>query len=1120
MIKRVKTAKAVPPRRGLLPRLRNVRIRSKLGLILIIPIVALVGIAAVRLAEAGQSVMQAQDAMKYATVSQMAAELGEHLQTERSLAAVFLTSPPDGRQAAETAYEKQWNKTNQRIDRYQAERGGLRSVTPALKQLLSRIDTQLGELSRLRNAVVLRDKLPLSSAVFRYRILIADLLAYRESLAHVAGDAETADLARGSAALAAYTEYTSQEQVVGLQMLASDELTNAQKDAFLATLAGQAESLRAFGNAVDDRHMANLQRAVAGKGVGAQEELQLEPPLNQKSSDQIQAAVQNADRYESDIRRAEPGAQIKLQDSAAAKQWVNSMAIRIALTREVEEQIDSEFKDSIRDQHDELIRGLVAQLLTVLLVLFVAVLIALLIARSMARSLRRLREGALSVAYESLPQSVARLRNPETLGELSPDQVAAGVKDPVQVRGRDEIGQVSQAFNVVHREAVRIAAEQAALRANVATMFINLARRSQVLVDRLIGHLDRLERGEEDPDRLAELFQLDHLATRMRRNDENLLVLAGADSTRVQREPAPLSDVLRAAQSEVEQYTRLEFGIVDRDVEVAPHAVNDVVHLLAELFDNATSFSPPDTVVVVDARRAGDRAILQIEDRGIGISAEQLAELNARLASPPLVDVAVSRMMGLVVVGRLAARHGVRVELRAARDRGTIADVILPAGALILPHRAGRQHTLGLPQARSPLALEGADRGPQVGGWDEPHDPGTWTPPAAGTGWDAAPPWEPPQTMPKPPRQAPDRVDQGTAITSGLSGPNGSSDRQLPRRRPGEGITPTGQPISAAGQQPPYGGPAGRPQDNPANEVLARQPAAEPRIEPRPARGEGSDAVHGIELPASHRAPGEAPSQRRTPSDDTPSHGAVRGPADGSSTFGITGMTSGGYPVVTPPAQSNGDTAAPVPSARASARPAPTAGGSKVAGDSSLIPPNADDTMELPIFREVESAWFRTKQPQRPVATEARGDRDGAARSAAGSVDTVSPSPAPPAQRKAAAQVDALDGGVAASPAEESYQGAPAEAEGAAWQTAADDGWRAASAAADVAGTDTTESGLPKRVPMAQLVPGGVDNNATAARNRSPDAVRGLLSAYHRGVQRGRQSSVRTNDESPGKEQA
>src|SRR4029453_6484727 len=166
--------------------------------------------------------------------------------------------------------------------------------------------------------------------------------------------------------------------------------------------------------------------------------------------------------------------------------------------------------------------------------------------------------------------------------------------------------------------------------------------------------------------------------------------LAGADSTRVQREPAALLDVLRAAQSEVEHYTRIEFGVVDRDIGMGAHAGNDMVHLVAELLDNATAFSPPDSAVIVEARRVGDRAVLLVEDRGIGLSPDQLAELNERLAQPPIVDVAVSRMMGLVVVARLANRHGVTVELRRANDRGTIADVSLPPSVLVPRALAGR----------------------------------------------------------------------------------------------------------------------------------------------------------------------------------------------------------------------------------------------------------------------------------------------------------------------------------------------------------------------------------------------------------------------------------------------
>ena len=285
-----------------------------------------------------------------------------------------------------------------------------------------------------------------------------------------------------------------------------------------------------------------------------------------------------------------------------------------------------------------------------IITLIIALIIAASLAQGMVRALTRLREGALGVAGRDLPEAVARLRDVRDIGENSPEQIARQVRDPIQIDSRDEIGQVAQAFNVVHREAVRVAAEQAALRTSVSAMFLNLARRSQALVDRMIGELDTIERSEEDPKRLAQLFQLDHLATRMRRNDENLLVLAGADSSAPRREDAPLADVVRAAQSEVELYNRIEFGTIDSDVSVAARAVNDVVRLLAELFDNATRFSPPTASVLVDARRIGDYVLLQIEDHGLGMSEEQMAALNERLARPPSVDVAAFRMMGLAVV--------------------------------------------------------------------------------------------------------------------------------------------------------------------------------------------------------------------------------------------------------------------------------------------------------------------------------------------------------------------------------------------------------------------------------------------------------------------------------------
>ncbi len=233
----------------------------------------------------------------------------------------------------------------------------------------------------------------------------------------------------------------------------------------------------------------------------------------------------------------------------------------------------------------------------------------------------------------------------------------------------DEIGEVARAFDQVHREALRLAANEAALRGNVNAMFVNLSRRSQSLVERQIRLIDDLEQGEQDAERLSNLFQMDHLATRMRRNSENLLVLAGHDASRRWNQPVALVDVLRAAVSEIEQYERVSLN-VQPGISVRGQAVNDVVHLVAELVENATSFSSAETPVTVSGHLLNSGGVLlDISDQGVGMGAEEMAHANWRLDNPPVVDVAVSRRMGLFVVARLAARHGIRVRLRPADDR-------------------------------------------------------------------------------------------------------------------------------------------------------------------------------------------------------------------------------------------------------------------------------------------------------------------------------------------------------------------------------------------------------------------------------------------------------------------
>ena len=682
-----------------------------------------------------------------------------------------------------------------------------------------------------------------------------------------------------------------------------------------------------------------------------------------------------------------------------------------------------------------------------LAMLLLAILFAWLVARSMARSLRELRQGALSVAQFGLPHAVSRLRDPSLTGGLTPAQVADQVAEPLPVRSRDEFGQVTEAFNAVHLEAVRTAAEQAALRSSVATMFVNLARRSQILVDRLIGHLDRLERGEEDPDRLAELFQLDHLATRMRRNDENLLVLAGADSTRVQREPAALIDVLRAAQSEVEHYTRIEFGMIDRDIEVSAHAVNDMVHLVAELFDNATAFSPPNSTVLVEARRLGDGAVLSVEDRGIGISREQLRDLNERLANPPMVDVAVSRMMGLVVVARLANRHGVKVELRPAdTERGTVADVGLPAAVLVISSAAGRLQSTGDGHA-AVRRRPGADPGPPAvrraaaragerPRWlpdrpsvrPEPADAGRWharhrQPFGAGL---VRPDRravqrrlrlerdERRQRLPRPAqRRARSRRSRRARSRSAARRASAVGDG-LPQRRNGENYRPDGD-SGGFGTTMPRQLPA-NPETPGRNPFVP--PVSAPPVPPVVVGAVLRPAVSAAARCRRPRSPERRCRRRRCPPRRTPrlrrpgrrsrptADGAPHVPESLAAALDMTAeipryrpdrSPTGAQPRVerpaapqsAPPAQTEAQrsaaaAAAAHEAAAAQAAEAQATAAAQIAAAQQAARQRqadnaqgqyADETMELPIFRELESAWFTTGQAGRHRAARHRGRR-------------------------------------------------------------------------------------------------------------------------------------------------
>lgn len=366
---------------------------------------------------------------------------------------------------------------------------------------------------------------------------------------------------------------------------------------------------------------------------------------------------------------------------ADSQQWYLLQSQDIGQTNSVAILLLRDFTDRahalrVRQQRSALTGGLI-----VLLILVFAIGSTAMVARSIIRPLRRLRAAAFDVADHGLPEVVRRLHEGEA-------QDFDGDVQPVAVGSKDEIGQVAKAFDEVHAQAVRLAGEQALLRKNTSAMFVNLSRRSQGLVERQLRVIDELETGEQDPDQLASLFTLDLLATRMRRNDENLLVLAGEEGGRRWTTPVALLDVVRAAVAEVEQYARIRPDI-ETGFDIASNAVGGVVHLLAELLENAAGFSAPGTPVDVRARSLGasGEIMIEIEDQGIGMTTSQMEQVNERLADAPTFDVSASRMMGLYVVARLAARHEIRVRLRSSAQGGVIALVQLPA-RIVLPAAA------------------------------------------------------------------------------------------------------------------------------------------------------------------------------------------------------------------------------------------------------------------------------------------------------------------------------------------------------------------------------------------------------------------------------------------------
>ncbi|MFI6492484.1 nitrate- and nitrite sensing domain-containing protein [Streptomyces sp. NPDC050564] len=327
----------------------------------------------------------------------------------------------------------------------------------------------------------------------------------------------------------------------------------------------------------------------------------------------------------------------------------------------------------VADRADPFTRGLLtpagAAVLFGLAAVVASLVISVRIGRGLVVELVSLRNSALEIARRKLPQAMHRLRAGE--------EIDVRAEAPPGPPAEDETGQVAEALGTVHRAALRAAVERAELASGISGVFVNLARRSQVLVHRQLSLLDSMERRSEDPNELSDLFRLDHLTTRMRRHAESLIILSGAAPGRAWRMPVSLTNVVRAAVSEVEDYARVEVRQLP-EASVAGAAVADLTHLLAEIVENAAQFSPPHTRVRITGEPVGNGYAVEVEDRGLGMGKETLAEANRRIEQSEALDLFDSDRLGLFVVSRLAARHGIKVHLRTSPYGGTTAVVLLP----------------------------------------------------------------------------------------------------------------------------------------------------------------------------------------------------------------------------------------------------------------------------------------------------------------------------------------------------------------------------------------------------------------------------------------------------------
>lgn len=678
-------------------------------------------------------------------------------------------------------------------------------------------------------------------------------------------------------------------------------------------------------------------------------------------------------------------------------------------------------------QSDALLNSLIT-----LAALLLAIFLALLVSRLLLDPIRRVREGALEVAHERLPEAVRIIRAGGDPGDIV----------PIDVTTHEEMGQLARAVDGLHQEAVNLAAGEAKLRQQVGEMFVTLSRRSTSLINQQLGLIEKLEKDEEDPKRLESLFRLDHLASRMRRTADSLNVLADAPAASSDPHGLSVNDVLQAALAGVQEYQRVQID-TDATERVAGGAASDTVHLVTELIDNALAYSPPSSKVVVTTKRSPEGVVIKVSDAGLGMKDDAMAALNADLRSGGEVNAETARRMGLLVVSRIAKRHGVFVELQRNDRGGVTASVVLPTPILRLPGESPQPlQPVPAPDPTSALAAftsaSQPDDEPAVEPAGEPAvepvvedvEPEESPEPVAPAAVAPAAP-TPVAAPPAPALPIRQRAGEAPAPAAGLAARLQSMREAREAANLDNAGTPAGpRAVPAPGTMP---APAAKAADS--TDSTDSIEAAINAVIRLPQRRPGASDVPGVITPLSASEPAKP----------------VETPEPVAAALEVVEPEVVEPEVVEHVAQAVEPEVAKAPEPEVFETPEPVA--EPLVVTVSPIPPATtsfsvlDAGSPLPellpeegsIFASMKSNWFNTEGPEQP------------------------------------------------------------------WSgNEVDSGWEVADRVAEETPLQISESGLPVRRPGARIVPGGV-SPAAATLVRDPEAIRARLAAHAAGVNRGRQ---------------